>query len=89
MKMEAIYILLFTGHSRCQKKYNQFTVWHVPVKSAIYFDLNSFIGCRSAGQLVGFQPSEPDSHASMLLLCEGSEATEPYNKCGNLFKYIS
>ena len=27
-------------------------------------------------------------HASMLLLGEGSEATEPYNKYANLFKYI-
>ena len=31
----------------------------------------------------------PYDHASMLLLGEGSEATEPYNKYANLFKYIS
>ena len=31
----------------------------------------------------------PYGHASMLLLGEGSEATEPYNKYANLFKYIS
>ena len=28
----------------------------------------------------------PYGHASMLLLGEGSEATEPYNKYANLFK---
>ena len=28
----------------------------------------------------------PYGHASMLLLGEGSEATEPYNKFANLFK---
>ena len=28
-------------------------------------------------------------HASMLLLGEGSEATEPYNKYANFFEYIS
>ena len=31
----------------------------------------------------------PYGHASMLLLGEGSERTEPYNKYANLFKYIS
>ena len=31
----------------------------------------------------------PCGHASMLLLGEGSEATEPYHKYANLFKYIS
>ena len=30
----------------------------------------------------------PYGHASMLLLGEGSEATEPYNKYANLFKYM-
>ena len=31
----------------------------------------------------------PYGHASMLLLGKGSEATEPYKKYANLFKYIS
>ena len=39
----------------------QFNVLQVPVKSAICFDLNRFIDCRSASQLVDFQPSKPDS----------------------------
>ena len=35
------------------------------------------------------QSDVPYDHASMLLLDEGSEATEPYNKHANLFENIS
>ena len=41
--------------------------------------------CRSEAK----RSDVPYGHASMLLLGEGSEATEPYNKYANLFKYIS
>ena len=35
------------------------------------------------------QSDVPYGHASVLLLAERSEATEPYNKYANLFEYIS
>ena len=54
---------------------------------------------RLYGQICSHNPSAlnagakrsdvPYGHASMLLLGEGSEATEPYNKYANFFKYIS
>ena len=41
--------------------------------------------CRSEAK----RSDVPYVHASMLLLSEGSEATEPYNKYANIFKHIS
>ena len=53
---------------------------------------------RLNGQICSHTPSAlnagakrsdvPYGHASLLLLGEGSDATEPYNKYRNLFKYM-
>ena len=50
--------------------YNVVSYVHIPL-----------VPCRSEAK----RSDVPYGHASMLLLSEGSEATEPYNKYANLF----
>ena len=73
-------------------------IWATKI-SAHFGDNVAQMSRRLNGQICSHTPSAlnagakrsdvPYGHASMLLLGEGSEATEPYNKYANLFKYIS
>ena len=74
-----------------------FVTSHLGDKISAHFGDNNF--AQMSHQICSHTPSAlnagtkqsdvPYDHASMLLLDEGSEATEPYNKHANLFENIS
>ena len=75
------------------------TFRHQPFGRQKFLPISATIVAQISRQICSHTPSAlnagakrsdvPYGHASMLLLGEGSEATKPYNKYANLFKYIS
>ena len=63
MKRPSIYILMFTGHSRCQKK--QFSSLSDRYLSSL-LSILTFIVSSAIGQLVGFKSSNPDTATAQL-----------------------
>ena len=60
--------------------------WNSPKRWTNFDYVISYAHTSSALNAGAKRSDVPYGHVSMLLLGEGSEATEPYNKYANLFK---